>query len=509
MGLASVQCTEIMKRLIAISIALALVADAAETATSAHPRPSPAKLQRALMDALACASSGLAGAAIGFDVIQISTGKALAQYNSQNQFIPASNAKLYSTATALMRLGPDYRYETHVAAATVPDASGRLAGNLYFIGAGDPTFNSRVYPLASPTGSGPLLRDIEALADQIFAAGVRRIDGSVVGDESAYPKDHYPMGWSVDDALWDYGAPVSALTIHDNLLTIRVAAPMATGALTRITLEPPLEYYTIDNRAVAGAETQVKMERLPGSRELRVSGTVAAGVTFSEALAIDDPARYAATALAEALERRGVSIRGGVSTRSRTVDEVPDPIHAPIVLATHTSGTLPGILMVVNKISHNLYAEMVLREVGRVVNGSGTRQAGLSEVYKLIWEAGARTECCYFQDGSGLSRQTLISPLATAKLLQYMYRAKYHDIWWSLLPIGGVDGTLRRHFEGNPEGKRLRAKSGSLAHVATMSGYVESTTWGPLAFSVLFNNYNAETAEATLLLDKIGLALLE
>ncbi len=486
------------------------MAYAAETATTPAPqRPTPAKLQRALMDAVACASPGLAGAMIGFDVIQIATGKTLAQYNQQNQFIPASNAKLYSTAAALTRLGPDYRYETHVAAAAAPDSSGRLSGDLYFIGAGDPTFNSRVYPLAGPTGSGPLLRDIEALADQIVAAGVKRIDGSVVGDETAYPKDHYPMGWSVDDAIWDYGAPVSALTIHDNLLTLRLAAPLSSGALTRVSVEPALEYYTIDNRAVAGAETKVKIERLPGSRELRISGTVAAGATFSDGLAIDDPARYAATALADALERRGVSIRGGVSTRSRTADEAPDPLNLPAVLASHTSGTLHGILMVINKISHNLYAEMVLREVGRVVNGSATREAGISEVYKLVWEAGARTECCYFQDGSGLSRQTLISPLSTAKLLQHMYRGKYHDVWWSLLPIGGVDGTLRRHFENNPDGKRLRAKSGSLAHVATMSGYVESATWGPLAFSFLINSYNGESADATQMLDKLGLALLE
>src|SRR5262249_49798890 len=152
--------------------------------------------------------------------------------------------------------------------------------------------------------------------------------------------------------------------------------------------------------------------------------------------------------------------------------------------------------------SHNLYAELVLREIGRVAAGSATRQGGINEVYKLLWEAGVRTECCYFQDGSGLSRQTLISPLATAKLLQYMYRSKYHETWWTLLPIGAVDGTLGKRFERNPVAKRIRAKTGAIAHVSTMSGYAESTTWGPVAFSVLINNYNAESAEATAVLDK-------
>ena len=488
-------------------MAIALAATAAETATHAPPRPSAAKLQRALMDVLACATPGLAGGMVGFDVIQLSTGKTLAQFNPQNQFIPASNAKLYTTAAALMRLGPDYRYETRVAAGAAPDASGRLAGDLYFIGGGDPTLASRTYPLGKP--SGPELRDIEALADQIVAAGVKRIDGAVVGDDTAYPKDHYPVGWTVDDSIFDYGAPVSALTIHDNLITVRLSAPMTAGTLTRVTVDPPLEYFTIDNRVTAGSDTQVKMERLPGSRQLLISGTVAAGATYWDGIAIDDPARFAATALADALERRGVSIRGGIATRSRGADEAPDPVSAPVVLAKHVSGPLPTILLVIDKISHNLYAEMVLREIGRAVNGAGTRQAGISEVYKLLWEAGVRTECCYFQDGSGLSRQTLISPLSTTKLLQYMYRSKYRDTWWTLLPIGAVDGSLLRRFDKNPEAKRIRAKTGSIAHVATMSGYAESTTWGPLAFSVLINNYNAENAEATLMLDKIGLALLE
>jgi D-alanyl-D-alanine carboxypeptidase/D-alanyl-D-alanine-endopeptidase (penicillin-binding protein 4) len=353
------------------------------------------------------------------------------------------------------------------------------------------------------------MRDIETLADEIVAAGVTRIDGEIVGDDTAYPKDLYPTGWTVDDSIFDYGAPVSALTVHDNLITIRLTAPMAAGALTQVTVDPPLEYFTIDNRVTAGRETRVTMDRLPGSRQLLISGTVAAGATYSDGIAIDEPARYAAAALADALERRGVAIRGGIGVRSRGTDEAPDPVIAPVILAKHVSGPLSGILLVIDKISHNLYAELVLREVGRQMGGAATRQAGISEVYKLLWEAGVRTECCYFQDGSGLSRQTLISPLATATLLQYMFRSKYRDTWWTLLPIGAVDGTLGRRFDKNPEAKRIRAKTGSIAHVATISGYAESTTWGPLAFSVLINNYNAENSEATLLLDKIALALLE
>lgn len=473
------------------------------------PKPTPAKLQRTLMDVLACVSPGLAGALIGIDVIQLSTGKTIAKFNPQNQFSPASNNKLYTTATALMRLGPDYRYETRITAATAPDSSGRIAGDLYFVGGGDPTLASRTYPLATPPGPGRELHDIEDLADQVIASGVTRIDGAVIGDDTAYPKDPYPTGWTVDDSIFDYGAPVSALTIHDNLITVHLVAPMAAGALTSVTLDPPLEYYTIDNRVTAGTETRVNVERLPGSRQLLISGTLQAGAKYAESVAIDDPPRYAATALADALARRGVAIRGGVAVRSRGADEAADPLNAPVILAKRVSGTLPSILLVIDKISHNLYAEMVLREVGRASTGSGTRQAGIAEVYKLLWDAGVRTECCYFQDGSGLSRQTLISPISTASLLEYMFHSQYRDIWWNLLPIGGVDGTLGRRFDHNPQAKRIRAKTGSIAHVATMSGYAESTSWGPIAFSVLVNNYNSESSETWHLLDRIALALLE
>ncbi|HEY3741431.1 MAG TPA: D-alanyl-D-alanine carboxypeptidase/D-alanyl-D-alanine-endopeptidase [Bryobacteraceae bacterium] len=503
-----------MKRSIGFWMIFALAATAAEPAVNLPkppappPKPTPAKLQRTLMDILACVSPGLAGALIGIDVIQLSTGRTIAKFNPQNQFAPASNAKLYTTATALMRLGPDYRYETRVTAATAPDSTGSV-GDLYFIGGGDPTLASRNYPLATPPAPARGLADIEDLADQVVASGVKRIDGAVIGDDTAYPKDLYPTGWTVDDSIFDYGAPVSALTIHDNLITVRLVAPMAAGALTSVALDPPLEYFTIDNRVTAGSETRVNVERLPGSRQLLISGTLAAGAKYAENVALDDPPRYAATALADALERRGVSIRGGIGVRSRGADEAADPLNAPVILAKRVSGTLPSILLVIDKISHNLYAEMVLREVGRASTGSGTRQAGIAEVYKLLWDAGVRTECCYFQDGSGLSRQTLISPISAASLLEYMFRSQYRDIWWNLLPIGGVDGTLGRRFDKKPEAKRIRAKTGSIAHVATMSGYAESTSWGPVAFSLLVNNYNSESSETWQLLDRIALALLE
>ena len=180
------------------------------------------------------------------------------------------------------------------------------------------------------------------------------------------------------------------------------------------------------------------------------------------------------------------------------------------VIKTTSASLDTAQALALTQISQNLHAELVLREVARIATGDASREAGLQEMYTLISKAGAASGCCYFQDASGLSRQTLVTPQAATRLLAYMYRSEHRDAWLSLLPIGGVDGTLSKRFEGEEENaKRIRAKTGSLAHVSALSGYIFSKTYGELAFSVLLNNYNGETADARNVLDKIALAFAE
>jgi D-alanyl-D-alanine carboxypeptidase/D-alanyl-D-alanine-endopeptidase (penicillin-binding protein 4) len=270
-----------------------------------------------------------------------------------------------------------------------------------------------------------------------------------------------------------------------------------------------VEYFTVFNHIRPGAGSEVRVERLGASRQLIFSGTLPYDRTRSEMVAIDQPALFAAMLLHEALSKRGVRIDGAPKMRSRASED-PMPAAPRATLTEHHSPPLIEILRVVDKVSQNLYSELVLREAGRVASGQATRYAGLQQMYSMLAQFGAPAGCCFFQDGSGLSRQTLITPQAATTLLTAMYRSEHRDAWIGLLPMGGVDGTLANRFEGEQEtAKRIRAKTGSLAHVSTLSGYVLSKTYGEVAFSILFNHFNGETRDARAAIDKMALILAE
>jgi len=445
----------------------------------------------------------------GVEVVSLSTGKTLVALNHRRLFTPASNTKLFTTALALAELGPSYRFETTVTCGRAPDAAGRVEGDLRLVGGGDPSLSARAVPYQKGPATGDPLQAIEDLAGQVVALGVRRIEGDIVGDDTAYVWEPYPEGWAQDDTLWDFGAPVSALAVNDNLVTLRVRAA---GDRAAVVFAPPLDYYAVDNRVRAGLrlENKVHLERLPGSRQLRLWGTLDSAPPGETQflLAIDDPALYAASALRDALERRGVAIAGRPVALHRHPSErvgAPDTV----VLGRRTSPELIELLRIMDKVSHNLYAEMFLREVARRREGEGTRAEGLERMRRFLAGAGIAVSEYSFADGSGLSGSNLVTPEAVVKLLRHMYASKERASWMSLLPVGGQDGTLQTRFAGRPAARRIQAKTGTLAHASALSGYVESATRGTLAFSILANNYDAPAADVRALIDRIALALAE
>jgi D-alanyl-D-alanine carboxypeptidase/D-alanyl-D-alanine-endopeptidase (penicillin-binding protein 4) len=462
-----------------------------------------ADLERRL-DALVESSAMGARASAGIHVLDLTTGKVLYHHNEQRLFLPASNMKLFTTALALLRLGPDYRFVTRL----VREPS----GDLVLVGSGDPSLSGRVFPYRKDTVAGPPLQAIEELADQAVANGVQRVDGDIIGDDRLYPWAPYPPSWTQDDALREYGAPVSALTVADNTFTLSIHAGVRPGDRTSLTLEPALEYYAIDNRiatVAAGGGPKLRISRLPGSRQLLLWGSIPAGhATIRETVPVDDPALYAATALYDALTRRGVQVSGHAAARHRTVadDDVPA---SEIMVASRTSPPLSDLLQVVNKVSENLHAELILREVGRVTRHTGTREAGLEELSALLSETGARASESRADDGSGLSRNALVTPRAVTRLLAHLYASKYRDLWVSLLPVGGEDGTLSNRLCCAADGRGIRAKTGTLSRAMALSGYADSKTHGPLAFSILVNNFSTAPAEVRQWIDKMATALLE
>jgi D-alanyl-D-alanine carboxypeptidase/D-alanyl-D-alanine-endopeptidase (penicillin-binding protein 4) len=464
-------------------------------------------------------SATLRDAHWGIQIADADSGEILFRSNTNKLFVPASNTKLFSTALALVRLGSNFQFTTTVLAERAPDALGRVSGSLILVGGGDPNLSGRAIPYDKTAVPGDPLLAIKQLADQVLAAGVRQVDGDIVGDDTAYIWDPHPEGWAVDDPIWEYGAPVSALSLNDNAVKLTVAPAAGPGDPVWLTVAPAVGFYHIDNRAVttAGDERKLRLDRHPGSPQLRLwGGLPVKAPPRSMLLGIDDPALFAALALREELAARGVLTTGRAVARHRFPNEVPDmkeadphPPPAGVPLARLISPPLVEDLRVLNKVSQNLHAELALRAVGKARRGIGSREAGIAELEQFLEEIGIAEAEYELFDGSGLSRLNLLAPTAIVKLLSYMYRGLQRDDWLSLLPVGGEDGTLSSRFLRSPAARRIQAKTGSLSHVSALSGYAMRPGRSPLIFAILVNNYRGPSSEIRAAIDQICNLLVE
>lgn len=499
-----------MRRTAAAVLALALAA-----ASHAGAAELAARIRAAIAN-----SPTSRGAFWGIRIVDLATGAAVFDLHGDRFFVPASNTKLFTTALALARLGPDFRYQTRVVAAAAPDASGAVRG-LRLVGGGDPNLSARAIPYVhsgAPEAGDPL-QAIEDLADQVAARGVLRVEGGITGDDTAYVHEPYPEGWAADDGIWEYGAAVSALAVNDNAFRLSIRPGERAGALARLSLSPALEFYAIDNRVrtTSGGERRIRIDRQPGSRQLRVWGTIPAGdAGENPLLGVSEPALYAALALRDALERHGIVVTGAPGVRHVFPEEVADLARGPapgpepgVELARRISPPLVEDLRITGKASQNLHAELTLRAVARARRGIGSRQAGGEEMRIFLEDAGIQKDLYNLVDGSGLARLNLVTPAAVVRLLTYMWSSAAREDWVSLLPVAGEDGTLAYRFRGSPAAGRIRAKTGTLAHVSALSGYAERPGGERLAFAILVNNFHGSPLEIRGAMDRICSLMVE
>lgn len=445
-----------------------------------------------------------------YRAVRLAGGAVLCERNARVPMTPASNTKLVSTALALLRLGPDYRFVTRVLAAQAPDAEGRLRGDLRLVGGGDPTLSGRAVPYEKDAKEGDPLGPLGELADQVAAHGVKEIDGDVVGDATRWPWSPYPAGWAVGDMTWEYGAPVSALTVNDNAVRLSVRPGQSEGVPATVEFVPPVEPFTVHNtlRTRAGVERRVEVSRAPGSRVLEIRGLAPPGGGAAvQWLAVPEPAQFAAEVFALLLRQRGIVIRGQARGLTRPPGvEWSEP--QGVELARRESPPLVELARIVNKVSQNLHAEMLLRETAHVLRGEGTARAGVEEAKALLKEAGAGEAEFDLEDGSGLSRRGLLSAFTLVALLQHIEAKGMGDLFRSLLPVAGYDGTLSGRFRGVEDAAAIRAKTGSLSHVAALSGYAGNDPARRVAFSIIVNGYTAPAAEVRSLMDTIAVEIL-
>ena len=504
------------------------VKPAAEKKRSKEPKSVRERIERVLNQ------PAIARGFWGVEAVSLETGKTLYTYNGDKLFTPASNTKLFTTAAALALIGPDYRFLTTVETNGTLDKYGRLAGDVVLVGRGDPNLSGRTLPYVStgPRRREPPMIVLQQLADQLIQKGVRYIDGDIVGDDTYFAFERYADGWSQDDMSREWGAPVSALTINDNVQFVRVQPGGSPGEKAFISIEPFPDYYQLDNRIMttpAGTGPRnVNISREPGSNLLTLWGTIPADDPgFHESLAIEDPADFAARYFRRLLEERGVTVYGKARAKHLQLANLSTfivtavaqgggdvPRNAPrtipsLVLGSYQSQPLAEDLPVVNKESQNLHAEMLLRLLGREKGTAGTIEAGSEVLRGLLTQADIRSDEYVFYDGSGLSRQNLVTPHAIVKLLYYASKQAWGQQYAATLPVAGTDGTLADRFRNSAVQGKVSAKTGSLSHVSTLSGYATTVRGERIAFSIMANNYHVPSAIAMQAIDQIVTALVD
>ena len=470
-----------------------------------------------------------APAAWGVKVVSLDTGKTIFEHNAEKYFNPASNAKLYTAALALEHLGADYRIRTSLYSTARPNAAGTLKADLIIYGRGDPTMAARL-------NGGDYLKGFDPLITQLVNAGVRHVEGDLVADESYFAGPPLGSGWEWDDLQAYYGAEASALTINDNSLDLFVKPADRAGLPCRVTTGPPTSFVTLMNRtqtAPKGTEPRIVVYRPVGENIIYVSGRFPIDrPNYYSSVAVHNPAGLFASLFKDALAGRGIVVTG----RTRVIDwkyrEVtPVDLTKLIELGSVESMPLGDIVRETLKPSQNLYAQLLLLQVGaNQVLGAGshgletegaagagtekirvpgnpqpptpnpyltTEEIGVESMNDFLARVGVKKGDVLLEEGSGLSRRDVITPQATVALLNYMSRSRWAEVYRNALPVGGVDGTLQNRMKGTPGAGNVRAKTGSLRYVYTLSGYVTTAAGERLAFSVMLNNYyNVERAAA-------------
>ena len=399
--------------------------------------------------------------------------------------------KIFTTAVTLDLLGADYRWRTSVYSPRQMDASGVLDGDLTLYGRGAPDFDSKA------KGGLP------ALVDQLYQRGVRRVRGNVIGDKSYFRAESYAVGWQWNDLQWYYGAEPSALTIDENTVEVTIAPAKKGGSAASVVVNPDDKYVRLTNNTTTGehnAITSIGIQRGLSNNDLQVWGEFpASGRSFSAFLSVHDPALHAATIFKRLLTARGIQVDGDARSRDFRVAEADrfDPRTA-VELAYVESAPLSEIVRQTNKESNNLFAELLLRTLGKERGATvpdpdprrnatrGDDIAGTAVVKKWLSDHGVVVRDLAIHDGSGLSRLDLVTPESAVRLLIAIAKSSAATAFRNSLPIAGRDGTLRGRLQ--TLAGRVSAKTGYLTYTHALSGYITVDGGEELAFSVICNN---------------------
>lgn len=446
----------------------------------------------------------------GAMIVDADTGSLLYEKNADKYFLPASNMKLLTTALALDTLGPEYRFRTTLETNGRVTNRRTLKGDLILVGRGDANLSNRKHPFdRKEEFDGPPEKVLAELADALAAKGIKVITGDVVGDDSYFPRERYPDGWEIDDMVWEYGAAISAIVVNDNMVTLTLTAGRRAGDRVSAEMEPETgEFRVVNEVTTVGAKEKgdLRLTREPGADSVVVKGTLPAmSAPRKLLLAVQEPSKQAASMLARLLRERGIKVRGAIRMQHE-----PDPKESERkVLAEHLSIRLGDTVKLVNKISQNLHTEVLLRSAARQQGRWETPEELAKFPEGFYAKVGIETGDVIQTDGSGLSRHDLVTPRALVALLRYAEKQTWFPDYYASLPVAGVDGTLSERWKNSALTGRIHAKTGSVSHVRSLSGFAETAGGRRLIFSFLSNNQGGKNHETQDALDGLCVAMME
>jgi len=451
---------------------------------------------------------------IGVKIASLDTGKVIFEENAEKYFMPASNMKSFTVAAAMEKLSPNFRFVTSVLANTKPDAAGTIKGDLTILGRGDVSISTAFY-------NGDYYKGLDALVDRIVQAGVKRVEGNLIGDESYFTGSAIPYGWEWDDLQWYYGAEVSALPLNDNALDLSVK-PSTNGAPCTVSLQPFNPVVRIINTCkttAAGIKRDLTVKKGLDQNVLEISGTMPAGDKgFADSVTISHPSELFVALLRQRLAAKGVVITGQtrvIGTKEKA-NLAAVTLPAQIEIARLESPPFSIVAAKTLKPSQNMYTETILwtlGEQGRSFSVTGDAKTnpfldpkstsadrGIFVVRNFLNEVGIAPDALVQYDGSGLSRHNLVTPASLVQLYTYMAKqSRYANVWYDALPVGGVDGTLKSRFSDVRTSNNVHAKTGTIDQVSALSGYVTTATGEKVVFSIIVNGVREGRARTSII----------
>jgi len=409
-------------------------------------------------------------------IVELDSGRVVAERNPHMALAPASNMKLFTTGAAIDLLNPSFEVSTEVFVRGQVDATGTLQGDLRVIGRGDPTIGGRFH-------DGSATAVIQEWAADLMRAGIKTVTGNLVFEHGYFDAQYIHPTWPVDQLTAWYEAPIAAFSMQEGCVAVRVL-PSRSGKPCVVQLDPPTSYIQVQNSCRTGRGLPF-ITRANGTNTIVVRGGVPARSGTTEVfVTVENPVHYFAAVTNETLQRNGIAIQGQIVL-------TPHDTRSDWRLVTKHSTPLSTLVYVINKKSQNHYAEQVLKMIGAEMRHDGSWAAGTAEIKEwLTTKIGVPANEFYPVDGSGMSRNNRASANAFISLLRYMWKSPWREEFVSSMPYtGDPDSKFGNRLRQPPFARQVYAKTGYISGVIGLSGYVHAQSGKVYAFSFLFNRY--------------------